>query len=339
MAQPVALEITGHLACEPLFLMEETGQPICVVVAKGTYSINGGGIVSPAKAQDPVTLAGEYWSDSVSSSYKYEPECAFTKLSTDVVLIGHACAPNTHTYSMLVTCTVGKLSRQVLVFGNRFWYNSVLGVRHTSPETFETVPLIYERAFGGWDRTNPDPTRHTFEHRNPVGVGFRIRSSPIGEKVPLPNLEDPKDLISYYGQIVSPVGFGFVSGNWLPRAQYAGTYDGAWERERMPLLPLDFDRRFFNAASPGLVASGYLNGDESVNITGTTAGDALSFALPGTPPPRCTVQLQNQSDVVVQPSLDTVIINADERKLHLVWRGYVPLRNGPNDVTSIRVEQ
>ncbi len=43
-----------------------------------------------------------------------------------------------------------------------------------------------------------------------------------------------------------------------------GLADEVWNKTRKPLLPKNFDRRYFNAAAPGLVAPGYLKGDEPV---------------------------------------------------------------------------
>ena len=43
----------------------------------------------PASFGRSVSLAGQLWGEPGKSSYKYEPECAFIKPATDVVLIGH----------------------------------------------------------------------------------------------------------------------------------------------------------------------------------------------------------------------------------------------------------
>ena len=106
----------------------------------------------------------------------------------------------------------------------------------------------------------------------------------------------------------------------------------------MPLLPKDFDRRFFNAASPGLIASGYLKGDEPVLIENASRRGTLLFNLPGVPPPECRVQLVGKRDAQILMALDTVIINTDQDLLLLLWRGHLPLRNGPHDVVSIQVQ-
>ena len=106
----------------------------------------------------------------------------------------------------------------------------------------------------------------------------------------------------------------------------------------MPLLPKDFDRRFFNAASPGLVASGYLKGDEPVAVVNASANPKLNFRLPGIPPPRCHVELRGGRQQTLTTALDTVIVNTDEDRVMLTWRAHLPVRDVPQDVVSIVVE-
>jgi hypothetical protein len=210
-------------------------------------------------------------------------------------------------------------------------------VSKTRPRLFEKIPLIYERAFGGWDRSHDDLSQHTFEPRNPVGTGFRSKKGKFEEGIRLPNLEDPKHPLKSYGDTPPPAGFGFISPNWQPRAAFAGTYDEKWMKERMPLLPTDFDRRFFNAASPGLIANGYLKGNEPVLIENATPNGRVTFNLPGVPPPKVHVELRGGVHHDLTTNLDTVIINADEHLLFLIWRTHLIVKRGPHDVVAIQV--
>lgn len=184
----------------------------------------------------------------------------------------------------------------------------------------------------------PDTKAHTFEPRNPVGVGFRASARNFEEGLRLPNLEDPAHPLKHFGQVVPPAGFGFISPHWQPRAALAGTYDETWSQQRSPLLPRDFDRRFFNAASPGLVASGYLRGAEPVLLTQVSRHGRLAFNLPAQPPPKVTVQLAASEDAHPPMHLDTCIIDVDAELLFLIWRGHVALRSGPDDVWAIEVK-
>ena len=97
-------------------------------------------------------------------------------VSTDVVLHGHARAPKAGTRQMEVSFRVGRLEKKAVVFGRRQWRKSFFGTASiTKPEPFESVPLLYENAFGGRDET-PDKVKHHAEERcNPVGRGFRAK--------------------------------------------------------------------------------------------------------------------------------------------------------------------
>jgi hypothetical protein len=322
---------------ETLFLTDEEGRPLVVTMVKGTYAIRQTGNLALAEKQNAINAAGQFWADPDHSSYNYEPETAFTKPATDVVLIGHAHAPRPGAREVNVTLRLGPLEKTVRVVGDRRWVKAVLGARMTDPQPFERIPLTWERAFGGWDRSHPDPAKHTFEPRNPVGVGIRQKHGNLEEGIPLPNLEDPRHPLRAYGDTPPPAGFGFTSPHWQPRAALAGTYDAAWMKERMPLLPKDFNRKFFNAAAPGLIAQGYLKGDERVLVQNATPNGIISFELPGVHPPEVTVGLVGRPDQALRTQLDTVIINLDERLLFLIWRTNLVLRSGPHDVRSIQI--
>ncbi|MFP2929494.1 DUF2169 domain-containing protein [Pyxidicoccus sp. 3LG] len=319
-------------AFEQIYAADEDGRPVLVLMVKATYALRQDRL-QLADEQLPVNVAGEAWGEPSESSYRYEPECAFFKPATDVALIGHAHAPNKGATEVLVALQVGPLKKAVHVVGERAWFRSMGRVSMTKPLCFEKLPLTWERAFGGWDRT--DPAKPTFEPRNPVGVGFRASPRHFEEGQKLPNLEDPSEPLREFGQKVTPVGVGFTSPHWQPRANYAGTYDEAWNQRRKPLLPKDFDRRFFNAAAPGLIAPGYLKGDEPVIIVGASPQGRLGFALPGQPPPAVTVRLGGP--VTPDMHLDTVILDLERSQVLLLWRGLVPLHRGPHDVRHIGI--
>ena len=322
-------------AFEALYLVDEEFRPLVVPVLKGTFTFGRDGRCLLADQQIPLNLGGEYWGDDPEkSSFKYEPEVAFTKPATDVVLIGHAYAPKGNIKEMHIALRVGPVGKEVLVFGERVWFKAMGSIAMSSPVAFEKIPLIYERAFGGWDRDVPDRRKHLCEPRNPVGTGFRAAGG-FGEHIHLPNLEDPNAPISSFGDRPAPAGFGFIAPHWQPRAALAGTYDEAWKKDRSPLLPKDFDRKHLNAASPGLVAPGYLRGDEPVVAVGVIPEGRLAFSLPGIATPVVQVTLADAAAKTVPMALDTVIIEPDDRRVVLLWRGNHVLRTGPHDVREI----
>ncbi len=319
-------------AFDMMGLTDEEGRPLLLLLAKATYTFGDSGL-KLANTQVPVNWGGKSWGKPGESGDKYEPETAFIKPATDVVLIGHAYPPQRGATEGLVALQVGPLKKAARVVGERTWFRSMGHVATTKPLPFDKMPLTWERAFGGWDRT--DPAKPSFEGRNPVGTGFRASPRHFEEGLRLPNLEDPAEPLREFGQKVTPVGFGFTSPHWQPRAKYAGTYDEAWNKTRKPLLPKDFDRRFFNAASPGLVAAGYLRGDEEVLLDNASPRGRLAFRLPGQVPPQVTVTLRGTEDASPQMRLDTVILDTDEDHLLLLWRGHVTLSTGIHDVGSV----
>lgn len=337
MSHPIINNETSMML-NPIFVTDEDGRVVCATLVRGTFRLseNDPNLLLHEKQIESVP-AGELFFDAPISSYKYEPEVAFVKPFSDVVLIGHAQSVQPQ-QSIDVGLRVGALQKVVRVFGDRYWVKQDNRIFMTRPQQFTRLPLVYERAFGGWDRAGKDESGWRYEPRNPVGTGFGDPLRFVEEgKVLMPNIEDPQHLIRNYGDRPPPAGFGFVSPNWQSRAAYAGTYDEQWDKSRKPLLPEDFDRRFFNGASPGLITPAYLRGDEDVVVMNASPVPKLKFKLPGIPPPVCKLVLRGGRTETLETNLDTVIINTDEMLVFLLWRSYVRVPSGPNDVASIDV--
>ncbi|MFT4538700.1 MAG: hypothetical protein ACI841_004907 [Planctomycetota bacterium] len=322
---------------EPLFVADEEGRPIVAPVVKATFSVSDRGDVKLAEVQQAVCFAGKFNTEEEISSYRLEPEIAFTKPSTDIVLLGHAQPERAGTTTMEVRFEVGSNRQRARVTGDRIFEKGFFGDRISKPQPIDKIPLIYERAFGGWDRTHEKPKHHSCETRNPVGVGFQAKKgTPIPEG-PLPNIESLDRPLNSRGGKSTPVGFGFISPDWKPRVGFVGTYDDAWTESRSPLLPTDFDRRYFNAAAPNLIAPSYLKGDELVLVEGTSAAPNWQFRLPGIHAPKCLIVTRSRGAVELDTNLDTVIVDADAMTVTLTWRAFTTLRDGPLDVSEMRV--
>ena len=335
MAHP-EIDNRTPFAFEPLFIADEDGRPIVVPIVKATFDVSARGEVTLGETQVPVDFRGALYGEPAKSSPRLEPETAFFKPATDCVLIGHAVSEHPTT-QLDVGVRVGPVTKVARVTGNRWWLEGAVGLTMSSPEPFRLMPLVYERAFGGWDRTPEKEEDHQYEPRNPVGVGFVGKHGFAKTGSPLPNIEDPSQMLTSPTGRVRPTGFGFLGVEWQPRVSFAGTYDEEWTKNRAPLLPTDFDRRFFNAASEGLVAAGYLRGDEWVQAFGVTLEGKWEFRLPGVATPMVTVAVRLGGDIPLETNLDTVIVDADARRLTLIWRTFTTLRSGPHDVSAIRI--
>jgi hypothetical protein len=332
----LSLENQTPLETRAVPLRDKEGYPVVVLVAKGTYCLSPDGGCQFAKEQSPLVEADEYYGDPETTSVRYESDFAIFKPATDVIVIGSACAPKGKPVRQLdVSLSVGPIARTIRVFGNRRWKSGLLSTTASEPEEFTRMPLTFENAFGGRDATHKDTTQHGWEPRNLVGRGFRINANNESEKGksldgwPLPNLEDPASPIKSWKDKPAPVATGFVGRSWQPRLGFAGTYDDAWTKKRCPILPLDFDYRFFIAAPAGQFAPAYFKGGETVTLTNLTPEGRLSFALSRVQPiveTRCLKQLLRRELV-----LDTVVLSTDERLCFLVWRTTVRYRDSLDD--------
>jgi hypothetical protein len=290
-----------------------------------------------ADEQQPILPAGKPNGKPGESSYRYEPEYAYFKPNTDVVLIANATPPGGPDVQTVVEFSAGPLRKRAIVWGDRFWYRGFLGPSLTSPEPFSEIPMLYERAFGGWDRSAADPNRHRVCPQNPVGVGYQLDFAPEQDRLALPNIEDPNDLVRDMTSRPVPVGFGFTNPDWQPRAAFAGIFDRSWEDSRAPLLPTNFDERFFNAASPGLIANGFLKGDETVRAVNCARQSTVQFDLPNVAPPLCRLRIAGRSDAELHSQLDTIVVNLADSFVTLTWRCHVQLPRGPEQLREIFV--
>jgi hypothetical protein len=320
------------LAFAPLFTVGPSGRPLLVCIAKASFEILESGRLILAEEQLPVSFGGSCRGDPATASYKYEPETAWTKPHTDVVLVAHAWATSARCSVLDVGFRVGPVQQTARVFGDRVWHAGGM----TPARPFERVPLTYERAFGGADPTMQLGEKLACAPENPLGRGFYRRGKPSSEDA-LPNIEDPRRPITSHRDCPGPVGFGFTSPSFQPRAAHGGTYDQRWLETRSPFLPADFDARYFNAAPPALIARQRLVGNEPVVLRHVASRPVLSFALAGTFRPTCRVHLGRSTTVMLALELDTIIVNTDDALVLMLWRAAIDLRHGPLDVRALQL--
>ena len=281
-------------------------------IMKATFCYAGGWAL--AEEQILPQAEDEYWGEPGQSSLKSASDFHTGKPASDVIVIGSACAKDRQEVKQLqVSVNVASLSKTVLVTGNRVWQHGNI----SKIEPFKTMPIVYEKAFGGCHVL--DQATYLAEEKNPVGCGFSgKRSMEEMHNLPLPNIEEPTSVIRQYSDRPKPAGFGFCSPNWLPRRQYAGTYDEAWQQNRAPYLPTDFDSRFLNCAHPDLIYPGYLQGGEAFSISNMHPEGTFSGNIP---------QLSAVSDIRFGSesnkspmNLETVVFEPNKKTISMVWR-------------------
>jgi uncharacterized protein YjbI with pentapeptide repeats len=239
---------------------------------------------------------------------RYSSDFVPYKPKADFLVAGAAHAPGGGAVKACrVSVAVGGYTKSLAVFGDRRWEWGPLGASPGEPEPFVTMPLGWERAYGG-----PDSPA------NPVGRGADYRAGQ-----PLPNIEQIGHLISQSTHRPEPAGFGPLAVTWHPRVGKAGTYDAAWLETRWPWFPADFDWSFFNAAPPDQQFA-ELRGDETLAFENMHPDRAVYRSrLPGMAA-RAFVERGQPGEETFEEiplKLDTVWADVPAEKLVLLWRG------------------
>jgi hypothetical protein len=234
------------------------------------------------------------------------------------VLHGCAYAPNGEpSREVRVSLAVGPIRKTLLVKGDRTWERGLLGPKPSNPQPFLKMPITYEGAFGGAVPKNPSRQQVKFADENPVGTGLDST-----EGAAVPNIEYPDSPLTSAAAGTRPAGFGPLSCAWMPRRQLAGTYDDAWQRERQPLVPVDFRDEYFYSAPADQLVPGYLRGGEQVELRNLTPGGLLQFQLP-----RIAFGFRSSIDNGVathRAVLHTVLIESESPRLIMVWHSALP---------------
>lgn len=298
------------------------GQEIMVLVVSCTFEEKIGQKLQLADEQCPIRLADGYFGESGFSSIRYESDVALEKPKVDILVIGHAYAPDGRPANEVpIQLKVGDVNKQLLVSGDRHWRIGAFGTTTSKPEPFVKMPVIYERAFGGTNRQSSNPSDYQCDVRNPVGVGYRKAVS-VDPKVhtEVPNIEYINQRISAPSDQAMPASLGVVGRGWQPRISFAGTYDEKWLKEQWPLLPLDFDSRHYQAA-PHDQQSSTIRGGEMVGLLNMTPNGLWVFRLPFLNIPLRYYFDDRVVEAVLR--LDTVLIEPDQYRVTLTSRASV----------------
>jgi hypothetical protein len=306
-------------AAERGWVRDRNGAEVWLVAVKCTFDIHPDGSTEISKEQPPVLRVPEYIGEAGRSSIRYENDLVLTKKTTDVIVVGHAYAPGDRAVTELEAgFKVGPVQKLLRVTGDREWQSDA----PSDPVPFVKMPLVYERAFGGVDGKSKHPERD-WDWRNPVGTGFAV-SSENADGARLPNIEYPKEMLQAWTDRPQPAGFGPIGCHWQPRVGFAGTYDDNWMKTRQPLLPEDFDERYFQCAPQDQQAPEFLRGGEPVVLLRLTPGGDLRFNLPKVFLGFDTRFYDGSRELHKERRLHTVILEPDFPRVSLVWHSALP---------------
>lgn len=276
------------------------------------------------------------------------------KTGTELLVRGTLHSPQgTPSRAWRVTFQVGPITKRLQVYGPRYFQKRIMGGwQLTSPAPTQAVPLDYRYAFGGHftapTKEGLTPEDATLYYpQNPVGCGWLparsdYKRAPLEvarywkaelaglTQHPAHQLEAPDERVSSPYDTIAPAGAGPIPAQWPPRADYQGTYDNAWETQRYPYRPLDFDARFYHSAPGDLIAPGHLQGDERLNLINCLPGsheekvnDSSFWRYLTRLPGQALHALADHADGQRsrrQLDLDTIGIDLDRGEVELTWR-------------------
>ena len=289
------IEDRSGFACWTMRWSPAPNQLRRVLVVKGTFDLtDDGGALRPSPEQAPLEpeQIGASDEDGTRAS-----DFAPIKPRVDVVV--HAAAHGGGGKTLVpVTIEVGGSVVELVAMGPRqFQSQGIPG----PPADLESLPLRWGYAFGG-----PGVAE------NPIGTGAAPGSSP-------PRIEEAGALMRAFGDRPSPAGVAPVPSTWPIRTRLLGTFDSAWEQERWPHLPMDFDPEHHQSAAPKLRLDS-LGSGARVRLTNVRPGGApLIFTLPDIAP-RAFVFREGHEPLALSLRLDTVTIDVEAGKVFLVWR-------------------
>ena len=308
------LRNTTPFAAETTWTRDERGAEFWLVAVRACFEIDCEGRQSAAASQTEVQRAPVFAGDPSASSLLNDCDFVLHKDGTDVLVEGRAFAPDRRpSTNSSLRLKVHTVDKTLNVVGERRLFSGLTGFSIAKPKPFLHMPLSWERTYGGWDRKG---NKQEWEPSNPVGKGFATDPSHLDGTI-APNFEYPGK--PYCGpKSGHAAAFGPVASHWQPRVRYAGTYDELWQKTRDPLLPADFDRRYFRCAPEDQQTHKPLAGFEEVMLEGFTPDGLLAFVLPRISFSIITT-FRRYGDVHQRPSIHTLWLMPDRRRFEIVY--------------------
>ena len=323
---------TTPFRAESFVSVDKHGRKHAVVVVKATFDVGADSECRVAELQAPFVYADQHHGDPGTTALRYESDFAPGKPRADVLLDAEAVAPSGQEVTALDVGFAGPgFVKRARVNGDRHWDDGLGGVRPSEPRPFRTLPLVWDRAFGGSDHSHEEERRNGSELRNPVGLGFHLngRKKTILGKA-LPNIERHDDGMRSWSDKPEPVGFGPLGRAWHPRIGFAGTYDQRWMDEKLPFLPDDFDDRYFLSAPLDQQLPELTAGDTFRCLNMNEAGRFVVCL------PRFSVPLRFRFDDRAESAAltaDTLVLEPGLSRIVLIGRTSRPL---PRKFTTLR---
>lgn len=277
------------------------------VIVKATFQLQPG-IATLAEQQEPIHVADNHWNDDPARSLFCPTDLVPVKPRADITLSGSAYAPmGQPVNSLFARLIVGDVDKSIEVLKDR---TIAADGTITEEGRFTRMPLLYERAGGGPDTSNP------------VGVRLDVRDG-FG-RVKLPNLVPPGTTIAATNALIAPIGFGPIAPTWPLRWTRLARYAGQFSVHQLPTtpLPVDLDRAFFQDAPADQQANDL---PDDVRIVLENLHPQIPRLVTNLPGLRPRVILEGRGGSALSLRGDSLWINTDQGICTLTWRGHITL--------------
>lgn len=289
------------------------GELRLTIIAKASFVIVPEQPMALAEPE-PIVTAEVHHGNSVARSIRLSTENAPRVPRTDVILTGHACAPEGQP-TRWIPARLAVFRERALLDKTIYVYGDDAG-----NVPFERVPLVYERAHGGLGFRD-----------NPLGTGILELSS-------RPNLVHPE-------RADEVACFAPISRTWPARRRLLGAEVRKAAEAASPEIHAGFDWSYFQVAPLDQRIDG-LHGDEWLVLEGMSAtnprvrsrlpsarAEARLFGLPGTP-----------DGAPLALIADTLRVDADRMGCFVVWRADIAVPSeealaGLRVVVGVETEQ
>lgn len=199
-------------------------------------------------------------------------DMGFAKANGELLVAGKAFADGGNpVQQMTVSASLGTIKKRLKVVGDRFWRGSGFS-QVSEPEPFTSMPLSYQRAYGG-----------TGYNLNPLGKGVikKANRDPDNSQYALANIYYPDDNIKGDKKSRKVASFEPLDISWPQRSVFQGRYDKHWLKSVHPGFPHDTKNQLFNAAPQDQQIKGFFQPGDPYEITGMHPSQAkISGHLP-----------------------------------------------------------
>lgn len=316
---------------------DENGRTRQVIVVKGTWQLSTGRLAA-AEHQYPVLRSaaecclGELELDPTQRKLiqgreaerwtRFEGDYLPAKPNFDIIINAWAQTPHA-TPQASIECAVDYNDRPLLrlmAHAPRIWRKSLGGfgnptIEQIAPAT--RIPLIHAFAFGGDAIGATTPTPAWLSNQN--GMGYYAQHKAAHDQ-PLPWIESPAQPIRQWDDRPAPIALGHCSAADTPRRRMQGSFDDAWQRERAPLPPFDFDPRYYNAAPSALQLPTLPTAGARFSLYHLGKQARLDVRLPAV---RIQASAETAGGARHAPRdarWDTLLIEPEEDRYMLIWR-------------------